>query len=37
MVDSLEEGNQEYVFSGGFDEAWKDVGSKKRYGETPRL
>jgi len=37
LMDSLEEGGREYVFSVGFDEAWRDVGPKKRYGETPKL
>ena len=37
VMDTLEEGGREYIFSVGYDEAWMDVGPKKHYGETPKL
>jgi len=37
LMDYLEEGGKEYIFSAGFEEAWADVGPKKRYGNTPEL
>lgn len=37
LMDYLEEGGTEYVFSVGFEEAWKDVGPKKRYGTKSNL
>lgn len=37
MMDYLEEDGKEYLFSVGFDEVWKDIGPKKRYGDTPKL
>ncbi|KAF8424732.1 hypothetical protein EV426DRAFT_573932 [Tirmania nivea] len=37
LMDYLEEGGREYIFSVGFEEAWAGVGPKKRYGNTPKL
>lgn len=37
VMDYLEEGGREYIFSVGFEEAWAGVGPKKRYGNTPKL
>lgn len=35
LMDYLEEGGKEYIFSVGFEEAWAGIGPKKRYGNTP--